>query len=79
MSSFDDPPPTMFVNADDDMPPSGEEARAEREETLMPLIWIGLGAAAVAGFLVLAVVYSGVGRAPHATATLPSAPLVSGA
>ena len=27
----------------DDLPPTGEEARIQRAETVMPLVWAGLG------------------------------------
>jgi uncharacterized RDD family membrane protein YckC len=77
MPRSDDPAPGS--GADDDTPPSGEEAEAQRGETVMPLVWIGLGAAVVAVFLVVAVLYGGVGHAPHATASLPPSPVASGA
>ena len=35
----------------DDLPPTGEEARIQRTETVMPLVWAALG-------LLLAVLYS---------------------
>jgi hypothetical protein len=39
----------------DDTPPSGAEARAERQATTLPLIWMGIGAIAVAAFVIFAV------------------------
>jgi hypothetical protein len=32
--------------------PTGEEAEAQREETVMPWLWLGLGLVLVAGFVV---------------------------
>ncbi len=43
-----------------DVPPSGEEARAQSKETTMPLIWLVLGALVIALFVVLLAV-----RSPH--------------
>ena len=36
-----------------DMPPSGEEARAQKTATSMPLIWLLLGLVVVLGFAIL--------------------------
>jgi uncharacterized RDD family membrane protein YckC len=35
------------------MPPSGEEARAQRKETAMPLLWLVLGLIVVIVFILL--------------------------
>ena len=35
----------------EDEEPTGEEAEAQREETVMPLVWGGLGLAVVLGFV----------------------------
>lgn len=34
----------------DDLPPTGDEARAQSQETIMPLIWAGLGLLTIVGF-----------------------------
>ncbi|MBS0412565.1 MAG: hypothetical protein JSR86_21800 [Proteobacteria bacterium] len=36
----------------DDLAPVGEEARAQRSETIMPLIWAGLGLIVVLVFAI---------------------------
>jgi hypothetical protein len=40
--------------ASNDMPPTGEEARARSRQTVMPLIWMGLGALAILLFVAFA-------------------------
>ncbi len=61
MSNFDE----RRIPADlDDLPPTGDEAEAEAEETVMPLIWIGLGALVIILFLTLSLVYHGPGDKP---------------
>jgi hypothetical protein len=36
-----------------DLPPSGEEARAQRMQTIMPLVWLALGIVVIAVFVLL--------------------------
>lgn len=36
----------------DDLPPTGEEAKSQRQETIMPLIWGLLGLILVVGFTI---------------------------
>lgn len=43
-----------------DLPPSGEEARAQRKETTMPLVWLTLALVVVAVFVILLAT-----RSPH--------------
>ncbi|HEY5107672.1 MAG TPA: hypothetical protein VII73_13040 [Caulobacteraceae bacterium] len=38
---------------DDDLPPTGDEARAQRTATLMPLIWSALGLLVVIAFVMV--------------------------
>lgn len=59
----------------DDLPPSGEEARAQQKATTMPLIWLVLGAAVVAVFLILLATRSPLQPSPNALPTkAPPAP-----
>jgi hypothetical protein len=37
----------------DDLPPSGAEARSQREATSMPLIWLAVGLALIVAFIVV--------------------------
>jgi hypothetical protein len=39
----------------DDVPPSGDEAEAQSEETLMPWIWGAIGVLVIAAFVVVAI------------------------
>jgi hypothetical protein len=52
-----------------DMPPSGEEARAQRKATTMPLIWLLLGVGLVALFVILLAIRSPHQLAPNALPT----------
>ncbi len=52
--------PGLQGGQDDDMPPSGEEARAQSRETVMPLIYIGLGVIAIVVFVAVMALYQGV-------------------
>ena len=36
----------------DDLPPKGDEAEAQRMETIMPFVWGGIGIVAALGFTV---------------------------
>ncbi len=38
------------MNRRDDLPPTGDEARAQSQETIMPLIWACLGLLVILGF-----------------------------
>jgi hypothetical protein len=38
----------------DDTPPTGDEAKAQSRQTIMPLIWMALGALVILLFLVFA-------------------------
>lgn len=42
---------------EDDMPPTGDEACAQRQETIMPLIWAGLGLLVIVGFCIWSMVH----------------------
>jgi hypothetical protein len=75
MSNFDE----RRIPADlDDLPPTGDEARAEARETVMPLIWIGLGVVVILLFLTLALCYQGPGdnraRFAPSRAAIPGPP-----
>ncbi len=62
-----------------DMPPSGEEARAQRKATSMPLVWLLLGLVVALGFTLMATTLHRTGvspAAPPAAAGAPSLPPV---
>ncbi len=61
MSDYEDRIPRDDI---DDLPPTGDEARAQRRETIMPLLWIGIGALAIIIFLTIALYYQGPGDRP---------------
>jgi hypothetical protein len=56
----------------DDMPPSGEEARAEWKETRMPVVWLVLGVAVVALFVILLALRSPYQASPNVTGAGPT-------
>lgn len=62
-----------------DVPPSGEEARAQGRETSMPLVWLALGLAVAALFVILLATRFPHQLSPRATdAGPPAASAVSG-
>jgi hypothetical protein len=60
------------VGTGDDVPPSGEEASAQRKQTVMPLVWLVLGAALAALFVILLATLSPLQPSPDARPTKPS-------
>ncbi len=42
---------------EDDTPPTGDEARAQRRQTVMPLIWLALGIVAALAFVAFALMH----------------------
>src|SRR5438132_3553 len=59
----------------DDLPPSGEEAQAQRKAAVKPLIWLLLGIVLVALFVAL--LHVGTPLQPHATGQAPLPPHAS--
>jgi hypothetical protein len=55
----------------EDLPPTGEEARAQRRETLMPLVWIAIGLVAIITFIAIMQAYHGKGDSPARFAPNP--------
>jgi hypothetical protein len=60
------------------MPPTGEEARAQRRATSMPIVWLGFGLMVVAAFTAVLGMHFGV---PHAAAftgaSVPQSPAIA--
>ena len=57
-------PPRMVASDGDDVPPTGEEARAQRRRPVMPLIWAVLGLLTILIFAVLLGLRFGYGPSP---------------
>ena len=71
----DKPPLPKGANANgDDLPPRGEEARAQRRETVMPLVWLGLGLLVVIVFVAVLAMRSDYRPFPQAAPPAMQAP-----
>jgi hypothetical protein len=55
----------------DDLPPTGDEAREQRKETSMPIVWLGLGLAIMVVFAIILWMRFGV---PHLAANAAAPP-----
>jgi uncharacterized RDD family membrane protein YckC len=72
--------PAMPLPADpDDLPPTGEEARAQEQETVMPLIWAGLAILTALAFVAVVIFYKGVDPARPPPGPAPVKTALAGA
>jgi hypothetical protein len=56
----------------DDLPPTGEEAKSQRVQSITPLIWSVIGLAAIAIFVVFLLLDRGAGVEPSAAVVAPA-------
>lgn len=54
-----DPPRRPGTPSEDDLPPTGEEARAQSERPVKPLIWTAMGIVAIAIFVIVLILLHG--------------------
>jgi hypothetical protein len=62
-----------MTRGDDDLPPTGDEAQAQRQQTVAPLIWGGFGLAVALAFAALLFVTNEAGG-PKSAIVAPSGP-----
>jgi len=62
---------TPQAGGGNDVPPTGGEAREQRKETTMPLVWLGLGVVIMAAFAAILWIHFGV---PHPASSPAAAP-----
>jgi hypothetical protein len=60
----------MHRTCSEDVPPTGEEARAQRRATSMPIVWLGLGLALMASFAIVLWMKFGIASAPHSSVVI---------
>jgi len=70
--SEEQPASEKEARPDNDLPPTGDEARAQRDETAMPLVWAVLGLLVVLVFVL--VLASRRGGSPTSNARVVSRP-----
>ena len=59
---------------DNDLPPTGDEAQAQRTQTVMPLIWAAIGLLVVLVFVAVLAEAPRPRRTPHQTQSQPRPP-----
>ena len=60
------------MSRSDDVPPTGEEARSQRMQSVTPLIWAVIGLLVVAIFVVVLMLSRGTGLEPQAAVVAPA-------
>jgi hypothetical protein len=59
-----DPPRRPGTPSEDDLPPTGNEARAQGERPVTPLIWTALGIVAIGIFVIALILLHGASPIP---------------